>query len=349
MKKGLIALGLLACTTANAQDVSIYTPASDEGIVYFLPKTVLQVNLIATKVSYQPGDLCQYANRYLRLNNVTSQPETHWELKAIDVRSVGIPDSTKAYIIKLKDKSVASNVELTENGIVKAINTTAPKEAVPTEYILEKAQPHENARKYMTEEILMAGSTAKMAELTAREIYNIRESKNLILRGQADNMPKDGASLKLIIDNLDKQEKAMTEMFSGRTDREDKVFTAWITPDKNLQDHIVLRFSTLLGVLPATDLAGEPIYINVNSTSTLPLPPSEEDKKKKKIEGAIYNIPGKGNVTVSYKGKEYFGQELPITQFGNTEVLVDGLFNKKIDTKVVFNPQTGAIVKIDKN
>lgn len=29
----------------------------------------------------------------------------------------------------------------------------------------------------MTEEILIAGSTAKMAELVAKEIYNIRESK----------------------------------------------------------------------------------------------------------------------------------------------------------------------------
>lgn len=349
MKKGLIALGLLACTAASAQDVSAYTPASDEGIVYFLPKTVLQVNLIATKVTYQPGDLCQYANRYLRLSNVTSQPETHWELKTIDVRSVGIPDSTKAYIIKLKDKSVASNVELTENGIIKAINTTSPQEPVFAEYVLEKPQVHENARKYMTEEILMAGSTAKMAELTAREIYNIRESKNLILRGQADNMPKDGASLKLIIDNLDKQEKAMTEMFSGYKNREDKVFTAWVIPENNLKDRIVLRFSNLLGVLPAEDLAGEPIYLSVNSTNALPTLLPEEEKKKKKIEGAIYNIPGKGNMTVSYKGKEYFKQELPITQFGNTEVLVDGLFNKKINTKVIFSPQTGAIVKIDKD
>ena len=117
-----------------------------------------------------------------------------------------------------------------------------------------------------------------------------------------------------------------------------------------MKDRIVLRFSNLLGVLPAEDLAGEPIYLSVNSTNALPtLLPEEEEKKKKKIEGAIYNIPGKGNVTVSYKGKEYFKQELPITQFGNTEVLVDGLFNKKINTKVIFSPQTGAIVKIDKD
>ena len=188
-----------------------------------------------------------------------------------------------------------------------------------------------------------------MAELVAKEIYNIRESKNALLRGQADNMPKDGASLKLIIDNLDKQEKAMTEMFSGYKNREDKVFTAWVIPENNLKDRIVLRFSNLLGVLPAEDLAGEPIYLSVNSTNALPALLPEEEKKKKKIEGAIYNIPGKGNVTVSYKGKEYFKQELPITQFGNTEVLVDGLFNKKINTKVIFSPQTGAIVKIDKD
>lgn len=69
-----------------------------------LPKTALEVNIIATRISYQPGELCQYANRYLRMNNVNPQPETYWEIKQIDVRSIGVPDSTKAYIIKLKDK-----------------------------------------------------------------------------------------------------------------------------------------------------------------------------------------------------------------------------------------------------
>ena len=39
-----------------------------------------------------------------------------------------------------------------------------------------------------------SGSTAKMAELVAKEIYNIN-------RGQADYMPKDGAALKLMLDN----------------------------------------------------------------------------------------------------------------------------------------------------
>ena len=270
MKKNVFALSLLACTAPiAAQDISPYLPGEDEGIVYFLPKTMLEVNVIATRVTYHPGELCQYANQYLRMNNVSPEPETYWEIKQIEVRSAGVPDSTKAYLVKLKDKSSMSNVELTEEGLIEAINTSAP-EKMPMEYVLEKPQKHENPRRYMTEDILLAGSSAKMADLTAKEIYNIRESKNLILRGQADAMPKDGASLQLVIDNLDTQEKALTQLFTGTTDREDKVFTAHIVPQDGLTDKVALRFSRSLGVLPAEDLAGEPIYINLKSTVPLP-------------------------------------------------------------------------------
>ena len=344
MKKGIIALSLLAATVA-AYAQEPYIPGKGEGIAYFLPKTVLEVRVIATKTTYQPGEFCQYANRFLRLNNVTAQPETYWKIKQIEVCSVGIPDSTKAYIMKLKDKDLASNMELTDDGIIKAINTSAPV-TEETAYELEKPQRHPNARKYLTEEILMAGSTAKMAELTAKEIFNIRESKNLILRGQADNMPKDGASLQLVIDNLNQQEQAMTEMFTGINDREDKLFTARIAPEDGLKDRIAFRFSEKLGVLTPDNLAGEPIYVNlINKTALGTL----EEGKGKQPKGVLYNIPGKANVSVSFKGKTVYEEEMPVTQFGYTEVLTDGLFDKKVNTRVIFNPNTGGIVKIDKD
>lgn len=343
MKKGIIALGLLLASTAAYAQES-YTPGKGEGIAYFLPKTALEVRVIATKVTYQPGEFCQYANRYLRLNNITAQPETHWEIKKIEVCSVGVPDSTKAYIMKLKDKDLASNMELTDNGIIKAINTSAPA-MEESQYVLEKPQQHQNARKYLTEEILMAGSTAKMAELTAKEIFNIRESKNLILRGQAENMPKDGASLQLVIDNLNQQEQAMTEMFTGITDREDKVFKIRLSPENGLDNVIALRFSKKLGILDSEDLSGEPIYINMTSKTAL----GTEDEKSKQPKGVLYNIPGKANVSVTFKGKTVFEDELPVTQLGYTEVLTNSLFDKKVNTRVIFNPNTGAIVKIDKD
>ena len=132
MKKGLIAAGLLVSLSGTAQDVSTYTPGTmGEGVVYYLPKTEIELQVTATKVVYTPGEFCQYADRYLRLTGISSQPEEHWEINSIKVNSIGIPDPDNAYAVKLKDKSAASQVELTPEGIIKAINTTSPIEKAP--------------------------------------------------------------------------------------------------------------------------------------------------------------------------------------------------------------------------
>ena len=349
IKKGILTLGILAAMHAYGQDVSPYTPGlMEEGVVYYLPKTQIEVKVTVTNVKYTPGELCQYANRYLRLTDVTSTPSEHWEIKNVEVGTIGVPDAEKAYSIKLKDKMVTSQVELTENGIIQAINTTAPKvKNNPTQAVAAPTK-RVDPRNYMTEEILLAGSTNKMAELIAREIYNIRESKNNLTRGQADYMPQDGAALKLMLENLETQERAMTELFSGWTERTDKTFTFYIEPNEEIHDQVVFRFSKKLGVVKKEDLAGEPIYITVTDETSLPTA-NETAKAKKKLEGVIYNIPGKARVCVESVERNYFEDELIVTQFGETEVLIDNLFNKKINTRVIFDSTTGGIKKIDKD
>lgn len=49
----------------------------------------------------------------------------------------------------------------------------------------------------------------KMAELAANEIYDIRENRSLLAKGQADFMPKDGTQLKMMMEQLDKQEAGL--------------------------------------------------------------------------------------------------------------------------------------------
>ena len=68
-------------------------------------------------------------------------------------------------------------------------------------------------------------------------------------------------------------------------------------PKEEIHDRVVFRFSKKLGVVKADNLAGEPIYITVTDESTLP-PANEEAKAKKKLEGVIYNIPGKARVSI---------------------------------------------------
>ncbi len=347
IKKILIAISLITSLGANAQDVSAYNPnAMEDGVVYFLPKTQIEVKVIANKVVYTPGELCQYAERYLKLQGISAQPDEYWEIQDILVAPIGVPDTNKAYTIKLKDKTVTSQVELTDDGIIKAINTTAPIKKEEEKRSPRPSGKRVDPRYFMTEEILMAGSTGKMAELIAKEIYNIRESKNSLTRGQADYMPQDGAALKIMLENLETQEKAFTGMFSGHTDRQPHTFTFYFEPNESVKDQVMFRISKKLGILSHDNLAGSPVYISVTNHNNS-LIATEKDNKK--IAGVIYNIPGKATVVVKDNQKKYFEGDMAVTQFGETEVLTNSLFNKKVNTRVIFNPITGGIAKIDKD
>ena len=240
MKKNILMLSALFLSiTAMAQtDVTTgVMRGKDYGVTYMLPKTEIEIVLQATKHTYTPGEFCRYADRYLRLNNVSAEPEEFWTLDKIETRIAGVPDKDNVYFVKMKDKTVAPLMELTEDGIVRSINIPFSGKPAAKTPEAKATESSIDPRSFLTEEILMSNSSAKMAELVAKEIYSIRESKNALLRGEADNMPKDGAQLKLMLDNLNQQETAMTEMFSGKIKKEPKTFTIRLTPKEMKDDN----------------------------------------------------------------------------------------------------------------
>lgn len=348
MKKLIILTGLLLSTSAYSQTevTAGVTRGKDFGVTYALPKTEIEIEVKVNKVNYVPGEFAKYADRYLRLTNVSVEPEEYWELVSVKAKSVGVPDKDNVYFVKMKDKTAAPLMELTEDGIVKSINMPlSSKKKIPAQ-ALTPAFKIVNPRDFLTEEILMANSTAKMAELVAKEIYSIRESKNALTRGQADNMPKDGEQLKLMLDNLDSQEKAMTSMFSGTFNKVEKTYTLRLTPTKELKDEVAFRFSKKLGVIASDNLAGEPVYVTLKDMKVLNIP---QDDGKKKVDGIAYNVPGRALVTLTKDKEQMFEEELPITQFGTVEYLAPALFNKKTTIKVTFNPVTGGLIKVDRD
>lgn len=324
----------------------------DYGVTYLLPKTELKITVHATHHTYTPGEFCRYAGRYLGLNDVKGEASDYWTLDKVQVELAGVPDREKVYFVKLKDKSTAPLMELTEDGIVRSINYPFSGDRPRQTAAREEAQPatrKTDPRRFLTEEILMAGSSAKMAELIAKEIYNIRESKNALLRGEADNMPQDGEQLKLMLDNLNLQERAMTEMFAGTLTETSQATTFKVSP-REMTDEVVFRFSRWLGVVDKENLAGEPFYLTVTDLQTIPQPAAEEEGKNKKeqLDGVAYNVPGRARITLTHDGETLFKDELPVTQFGSTEYLAPVLFNKNTVTKVQFDTTTGGLLKIER-
>jgi hypothetical protein len=138
-------------------------------------------------------------------------------------------------------------------------------------------------------------------------------------------------------------------MFSGFTETTDKEYTFTINPENDIVDDVICRISNKLGILKNNDLAGEPIYISIIKKNKPSATTANDEKKEKQPNGVIYNIPGEATVTIQSPTNQYYKEDIMFGQFGETEVLVNSLFNKKVNTRVIFNPITGAISKIDKD
>ena len=333
------------------------------GVTYILPQTEIVIEATATRQHYEPGQFSQYAERYLRLSGVKQEAETTWTLDEVKMKSVGVPNPSNIYFVEMKDRTTAPLMELTADGIVRSINLpfVGEQKTVQSQAPQQIVEPDLDPRSFLTEEILTATSTAKMAELVAREIYSIRESKNALLRGEADNLPKDGAQLQIMLDNLNKQEKAMTQMFEGKVTTDTHQFSMKVSP-KEMNNYVVFRFSKKLGFVESDDLAGEPVELTIINNHLVPDQPVQptdgkaskplvntlSNGSKTAIEGVAYNVPGKADVKLTYNHKDLIKTEMSITQFGTIEYLSAQLFNRNTVTKVQFDVTTGALLKIER-
>lgn len=334
----------------NAQTASsYYTPGvTTEGAIYFLPKTAVSVTIQMEKSTYTPGDFCKYSERYLRIKDVSPNPSVSYRITNVRQDAIAVADTTKGFAVKFDAKTSATNVRLSDDGILLAINAEPKKLPLSEPFVPAPRPANANPRQYMSEEILAAGSTAKMAELTAQEIYEIRESRNMLVRGQADNMPKDGEQLKLMLYQLDKQDQALTSLFTGTLSKDTAEYTFTIIPDKEIKRDVLFRFSQKLGLVDKDDLAGTPYYINIEDLKTVPAPePIDPKKKNKQVAGIYVNIPGRLRSTVSDSQKTIITTDFPAGQFGNTELLSAALFNKRYTTRLWLNPLSGAVDKLE--
>lgn len=331
-------------------EVTAFSAGANEGVTYMLPDTKIEVTVELKCITSKPGEFARYADRYLRIADAVTVDSKEWILDRVSVRTKGIPNINKAFTVALGN-SPASNMILTDDGIIQAVNRSV--EVVQEKQEVKDEVVHIDPGTYLTEEILQATSTAKMAELVSREIYTIRESKLAITRGTADNMPKDGLSMQLVLDELNKQEQALTELFTGRTDTVKYEYKLSFTPTENSDTTraVLFRFSRKLGLLDADNLAGSPVYYDF-SRHKLQTPVAETKNKKQKKEikkaGICYILPGRADFRIYQSGKELYNEALAIAQYGTVEVLSKDLFSKKANTRILFDTSTGSIISIEK-
>ncbi len=351
MKKIFIILGLLSTLSSFSQtqwQKLSATKAGDFGLSYSLPKTILDIDVEYSKVTLKAGPYYRYAEKLLGIPNPIIADSTYFSLDKATAFTHSVIDKNTTCMVQFK--SSLPYIVLNSNGILCAVNTspdtlTVAVPVLPENYILRPVVS--GTKKVLSEEALASGSIAKMAEVAAKQIFRIRESRTDLITGESEHAPKDGEGLKVLIQQLEEQENALMALFIGQTQVEKQFARIKYTPTGDELNHqILFRFSIHNGLVEKENLSGEPIYFNLKATDRKQFMPDPKKKANEKT-GLCYNIPGKGVISLTYRNKQLLEQEFTFTQFGIQANFPTDLFNnKKIPAKVIFNPETGAIIRM---
>lgn len=327
------------------------TKTNDYGVEYVLPKTVLKINIEYSETTQKAGQYAKYAEKYLGIKeaDIITEDGVFYTLDKVNVEGVGVPDKDATYLIELKSRSTAPFIYVKENGLICTINaeyTPEPEEQKTQLNRQERNTVKIDPQSIFTEEYLRAGSVSKMAEVLTKQIFRIRDSRNDILTGEAENVPRDGEGIRIVLANLEAQEKALMELFTGSSVSQKKQAQFELEPQSDIFQEVIFRFSKFGGVVDADDLSGSPVYINVN-TIEKPEDISDSKKKQKEEKSITYNVPAIAQVEVYFGTQNLFSSEIPICQFGKKQILATTLFeDRKAPVQVFFHPNTGGIKQI---
>ena len=347
----LAAIGLWA-PSAAAQTTQRLTASkvNDYGLIYSLPRTVLDITIEASHVEREPGEFYNYAKLKLGKDNAITKASRSVEIKSVTIVPRGVPDENNRWLVQFKPGATPYFI-LDENGCPVAVNTDKlPSKAAPELPVSVKAGPTPletpAAAQAVTQEMTLSSSLSKRADLAAQRIFELRENRSDLISGQADNTPPDGKAMQLALDNLSAQEAALTAMFIGTEKRYTTVSTVTFEPDsESINKEVFVRLSPVDGVVDANDLSGAPILISVDILEQGELPVNEKGEPKAFPKGGLaYNIPGRAYVTLYYEGNQIASAEVSLAQLGVTFGLDPKLFSdKKAPSKLLLNPSTGAI------
>lgn len=359
MKKRVF-ITLLMTAVFSALGLAQHVQEGEMAVVYHMPLTQLAITIEYDEIVMTPGPFYLYAERYLGAKEVITESNKRYEMSCISIRPNTIADPSRTYKVVAQDCAGLQLLSLTNEGLLYGYNVPPCAAEAASELSINLPKACAKALMPLLEEQMVASSTAKMAEGTAKMIYNIRETRLNILAGDVDHTPADGVAMQLVMDELDKREKMLTELFVGSCQIHHHTQTIYYTPGKDVHQQVLARMSKFSGIVAADDLSGEPIRISVKgqrqafyTSDEIILDEIARSSKSKSAKMSLpsqiyYNMPGSAYITLEY-GKHVFSEmTLPIAQYGVAIPLAKSLLNTKQIPQIYFNTTTGNILSIQK-
>lgn len=348
MKKLLFIILMISSVQIGIAQQSFSLTDGEPALVYTLPKTELCFEVMVEKVVEKPGIFYLYSQRYLATDKVILEEKTSFNVKEINASGRPVPDATRRFSVIPAENSALKSITVDGQGILSGVNCVSERKIIEIkkELLKEDQEINQGSGEILplTQEYMLAGSTAKLAEGAAKLIYDIRESRINLLTGEMDQLPSDGNALKMMLSGLDRKEKELTELFTGSRTIETSVHHLTIIPDTSKPETVLFRLSAKRGLVDKDDMGGEPYYISINPEK---IQVRAADPKARPVKIGLYTVlPAQTSVKISDGVNTLFEKKFFIPQFGELVPLPESLF-KSQKVKVKVDVETGRLMSIE--
>jgi len=324
---------------------------TDGCLVYALPLTVLEFEVIAEKRVDIPGPYAAYARDMIGLDRVIQVKNDSWSLTDIRLTAVEELDPSQFYIIQGTTLMQSNMLALRKSGLVLDINPDVYNRSVSSG-LRDRSDysgqlfPDRGAYDYVATRVdtayrLVRADTAFIrvpylvqrkkgmtTEEEAREaadrVMELREGRHMILTGETNIFPQDGAA----IDEINRLEREYTALFAGKSWTERKQFKFWITPDLSMagKKTILFSFSETGGFNESSAGDGTPVMMEIIPSGktrelNLVVRPVASQKELALTDRLYYRVPDVAEITVSMGEEKICTDRKLVYQFGNTVAL----------------------------
>lgn len=330
----------LTMTLAALPFIASAQKSSDpEGfLTYSLPSTTVVVEVEAVQEKFFAGPYARYAEKYLGIK-ARQKDETTYQLTEINLKPLVEADQSRRYSIPVKKSVVdATFLKLSSQGLISMADGTFgdatvwrfPKSGkgdfaergVSSNLKSEAATLYRNKkdesaynRIAVQQNMVVEKTLEQKAAEAAEMIVRLREQRLQIVTGDTD-ATYSGEAMGAAIEEMTRLEKEYMSLFVGYSDFQNQKMSFDITPspERESQMYVAFRISDTSGLVPADNLSGKPVVMEIIPQNVAD--PQVKEEVKSKAQFVHFLIPAICTVRIKDGSDILIQSRMPIYQLG---------------------------------
>lgn len=330
-----VAMLLMIPFAASAQKNS-----DPEGfLTYSLPSTTIMLEVEAVQESFYAGPYARYADKYLGID-ARQNDETTLQLTQVKMTPLVEADQNRRYSLNVKKGQIdGAFLKLSAEGLISFSDAKYGDNSVwrfPTDgqgnfankgvtsnMTSASTTLYRNGGKSAVKQSMLVGKTIEQKAAEAADmIVKLREQRLQIVTGDTD-ATYSGEAMGAAIAELTRLEEEYMTLFTGYSEYQTQQMTFEVFPDaaNEEQIYVAFRLSDTEGLVPADNLSGKPVIMQIIPQTFAQTEVTVEDEKNVKTVLAYYRIPAVCTVKLMDGVNLLLQSRLPVYQLGQESSL----------------------------